>query len=629
LSWRSAINRYILYGDHLLEILKKILKYTVVLLFCLNFISQAFAESQTGFFYYLLPPQSEILINENTIFNEQEIGKMMYKKEESENLQVDMGKRGVKIIGKWYRTDVRENTRLEISENVKLQTGSIHVVNREKNTELKTIYLDDLKVDFKTADFIAFVAGDHSQKIIKVLEGEIEIKNEETTQKILLQQQYMTSANESGEILNPIPFDLNTTSSWWTDDDYIYEHEMLPIAHAGVDQRVPGNIPVVLNGSASEFKTGDIFVWTLVKGPQDENANEVEEVVFDSTNIVKPLFSPEVDGEYRFSLQITNEKGEKSNVDTVTVYVGKRYLRPISIFSDVSIEHPNNIAITYLYKKDVMVGSEDKESGMTLFRPDQILNRVEILKVVFKNKKQKIPSQEDLRSLQEPIFEDVSPDHWFAPYVYLAKQQNLIEGNNGFYRSSEDVLLVEALKIIVKANQINIDQYNSDEKPYPDVLVGAWYIPYLNFAKTYNLIDPDENGEIHPGEPLTRAQFAEIIYRMDSINLFEQRGFLYGYVLEKKSQEGIENAEIYIYKVLDNSESENKDDVEEFYRKGDLFFQTNTQTDGSFSVSLPIGIKYYIEAKKEENVSTNNIITELEEDVDTQIELEIEIHEEE
>lgn len=604
--------------------LKKIITIISVHFFAAFIILSAFAQEHEAFFYYLLAPQSTLTINDEVLSNDlEDIGQMRFKSAEQEEIFIDSQNPGIKVFSKNYRVDVKKNTSLTLTDTLNLDSGSIHISTLPTSIGRGSLQIQNLIINFQSADFIAFVSGDQREIIVKVLEGELEIENPDTSQKAVLKSQQATSTDESGRILIPFPFEHDSSNDWWESGYYDYDYKYLPIAHAGGDQRVLGNIPVVLDGSKSEFITGDIFEWTLKQGPKDASGVDVSEVAFDSTNIVKPLFTPTVEGEYYFSLQITNQNGEKSNLDDVLIYVGRRYLRPIAIFPDVPADHPNNLAITYLYKKNVMRGSEDPETGKFMFRPDDILNRVEILKTVFENKRQDIPTEDELRALEQSIFLDVKPDHWFAPYVYLAKEQGIVKGNDGLYRPADEVLLVEALKIIIKTNQISLDSYQpSPERIYPDAELDAWYLPYLSFVKKYNLVDVDNSGNVHPAQSLTRSKFAEIIYRMESINLLEKRGYLVGKLSDSETKESIANAEIYIYKAIEEEASEDSN-TSGFIEKGELFYKTSTSTDGSFSVSLPIHTKFYIEAISDNNVSINKIITEVQESQTTRIDLEI------
>jgi hypothetical protein len=173
------------------------------------------------------------------------------------------------------------------------------------------------------------------------------------------------------------------------------------------------------------------------------------------------------------------------------------------------------------------------------------------------------------------------------------------------------VLRSEALKILSAAYQINLDPFRKAfELPYPDAEPSAWYNPYLAMGKKYNLLEPDQKGDINPGKPITRAEFAEMMYRLESISFAEKRGFLSGKLKRGKTGQGVPKAEIYIYSTVDG-------------KRGELYYKTTTNNDGGFTVSLSTGSKYYIEGLLGNSISHTSIITEVQEEKTTKIELEI------
>ncbi|MDP2690982.1 MAG: S-layer homology domain-containing protein [bacterium] len=605
--------------------LKKLLVLFSVSLFAAFLVMTAKAQDADNVFYYLIPPQKSITINGERVTNNLATkGKMLFLNVVPEKVTVDKSTSGVRVISKNYHIDVNKDVQFILTEQFQLTAGSVHVITKDGSTAPETILLGNLSIQFQSADFLLFISGDQSQKILKVLEGDVTIESTQSEQKTILKSQQMTSTDATGKILVPVGFEMSPEQQWWTGKEYQVDFVKLPVANAGEDQRVLGSIAVVLEGSRSTFETGDIFEWSLVKGPTDSQGVQVKEVAFDSTNIVKPLFTPTVEGEYRFSLQITNQQGEKSNVDLVTIYVGKRYLKPIVIFPDVPADHPNNIAISYLYKKNVMTGSDDAATGKRLFRPEEKLNRVEILKTIFVLLgNEDIPTEEELQALGDDIFLDVKSNHWFAPYVYLGKKTGLITGHpDGSYRPADPVNLVEALKIITKAYKLSLEPYKGVGRPYPDAEGDAWYSLLLFFAKTYNLVDMDSLGNIHPDQDLTRGMFAEIIYRLDNVNFLEKRGYLMGTVRNASTKAVINAAEVFIYEALDSGAT-NGSEGDGFVKKGDLKLKTKTKQDGSFTVSLPTRTKYYIEVISNDKVSEKKIVTEVTEDKATVIELEI------
>ncbi len=176
-------------------------------------------------------------------------------------------------------------------------------------------------------------------------------------------------------------------------------------------------------------------------------------------------------------------------------------------FSDVPSSHKNYEAITYLSDRGVLSGYEDGT-----FKPENAVNRAEALKIII------VPLYETLQDPTENPFPDVSPDLWFAKYVQKAKERGIVSGDGvtGNFEGSRTVNLVEYLKILLLAYQINLDNYqNPTEVIFNDVQdLTQWFIPYLYYAATTNIIHADNANNIYPGDPLTRGEVAEITYRL-------------------------------------------------------------------------------------------------------------------
>ncbi len=578
--------------------------------------STALAAVQDTYFAYLLAPKTGLSINEELLENPNASALLVFQKADKEDLQVGPEQVGQRVLTNNYSVDIRKDASVSISHIFELNAGSIHVRPQEGNVEASEMKVADLMLSFTSAEFLAFVSGEGDEAVIKVIKGQVDVESPVTQQTASLNALEATSTDEEGRLLIPFPVEIQSTGAWWNAFAYKHDIPQVPIADAGDDQQALSNMSVTLDGSRSEFQTGDIFEWKLINAPKGSDGKALEKVSFNTLNIVKPVFTPKLSGEYGFSLQITDPEGVQSNTSTVKVFIGKEYLTPTVLFPDVLEEHPNNLAITYLYKKNVMRGSVDAETSEIMFRPEETINRVEILKTVFENLRAEIPKAEEI---DEGLFLDVKPEHWFAPYVQLAKEKNIIKGNDGLYRPADEVILVEAIKIIVEASEINIDSYKDElSLPYNDTEKGAWYNPYLFFVKKYGLFDADKNGNIQPSKALSRAEFAEIIYRLESSNLQEKKGFISGLVIDSKTKKAISNAEVFIYKTLGETEEES------FVEKGELFEKVSVNSAGAFTVTVPIHLKYYIEAITADNVSVNKVIIQVQEDEVERVELLIE-----
>lgn len=173
------------------------------------------------------------------------------------------------------------------------------------------------------------------------------------------------------------------------------------------------------------------------------------------------------------------------------------------IFSDVGNTHDNAEAIEYLYEQGIIGGYEDGT-----FRPDQEVNRVEILKMLLLGF-----GYDLIEEAEDEIFTDVDYKSWYAPYLITAYDWGIIDGyDDGTYQPGEVVNRVEFLKILTGAYGISLADYPIISL-YEDTEIDAWYAPYVQYSKDNELFDLVDN-YFYPGNAMTRGETAEAIYRM-------------------------------------------------------------------------------------------------------------------
>ncbi|MFH0834131.1 MAG: CAP domain-containing protein [Patescibacteria group bacterium] len=172
-------------------------------------------------------------------------------------------------------------------------------------------------------------------------------------------------------------------------------------------------------------------------------------------------------------------------------------------FPDVPRDHPNAAAIDYLSKESVISGYPDGT-----FRPENSVNRAEALKILL------LASGAEIQNPTQNVFPDVQVGQWFAPFVFSAKQKAIVAGYlDGSFRPEQTVNLVEALKILLNTNSVDLTNYSTNRQLFADSEKNAWYNPFLFYAQTFELIDSDSANRVHPAQPLTRGALAEIVYR--------------------------------------------------------------------------------------------------------------------
>lgn len=158
-------------------------------------------------------------------------------------------------------------------------------------------------------------------------------------------------------------------------------------------------------------------------------------------------------------------------------------------FTDITENTPNQEAIDFLTEKGIVSGYPDGT-----FKPDDTLNRAELLKIIIGATTKEQISAEQYKN----CFPDVG-DEWFAKYVCYAKEKGIISGYaDGTFRPAQKVNFVEGLKMQLKAFGY----------AYPES--DPWYKSAVDAASADRLIPFDI---VSFGQELKRVQMAEMITR--------------------------------------------------------------------------------------------------------------------
>ncbi|PIS32320.1 hypothetical protein COT40_00695 [Candidatus Peregrinibacteria bacterium CG08_land_8_20_14_0_20_41_10] len=193
---------------------------------------------------------------------------------------------------------------------------------------------------------------------------------------------------------------------------------------------------------------------------------------------------------------------EKYN-EIVTPSIGQATTTAPVIFKDVTTDHAQAQAIDYLRKHNIVKGYDDGT-----FQPNKLVNRAELMKMIVEG----IGITPDV-TLYRNCFPDVK-NEWFAPYICFAKSQDWIGGYaNGYFMPNQTINKVEALKIII--NALHLNRWLTTQvttKPYEDVELGEWYLPYVKLAKEKGILD-EKGNLLKPNEPMNRGSISGNIFR--------------------------------------------------------------------------------------------------------------------
>jgi len=185
-------------------------------------------------------------------------------------------------------------------------------------------------------------------------------------------------------------------------------------------------------------------------------------------------------------------------------------------FWDVPKDSPFCKAIELMSYRGVFEGYPDGS-----FRPYNDINRAEATKVIL------LALDYDIMSNNGSNlgYWDVITNEWYMPYLRTAQREGVATGYpDGSFRPGSTINRVELLRVFLEATDINVPHCNYS--PYADTPLNydtRWYMDYACFAKTYNLMDVDANGNFNPDQPMSRVDVAELFYR------FEKRGLFAGY----------------------------------------------------------------------------------------------------
>lgn len=268
----------------------------------------------------------------------------------------------------------------------------------------------------------------------------------------------------------------------------------------------------------------DAEVTLEIRDEGDTVAEIVEEVSLSegSHNLSwngKDLYGDYLDnGVYEYKLIAQNIKGkdvEKGNISIEDTSKTKNPFNNCGGYSDVKDSNKYCDAIDWATDQGIFTGYNDGT-----FKPNNPINRVEALKVIIEAMNIKTISS----SGSSLGFKDVNVYEWYMKYLETAMSLGIVNGySNGTFKPGNYVLRVEALKIMLEAGKAKygiVIPTHSYGEPYLDTPNNAgskWYLSYAWFAKENDLIDSDSY--FHPGQPMTRGQMADMLYRYHQADL--------------------------------------------------------------------------------------------------------------
>lgn len=227
-------------------------------------------------------------------------------------------------------------------------------------------------------------------------------------------------------------------------------------------------------------------------------------VVWDGTNTGG---DPMPEAEYTYKISAQNSEGTDEYTGNVTIDMGAASTY-CSGYPDVAFDDPLCPAITYVTDQGIFEGYPDGT-----FRSNDVINRVETTKVILEGFSIPLLPDDGttlgfsdviigewymtyLRTGKDEGIIQGYPDGTFRPN----QQVNRVEMLKIFFETSD-----------VDLSGVTITEAPYPDTPIETGT--SWYLPYVQFSKDNALVDPDASGNFNPAEGMMRGDVAKLFYR--------------------------------------------------------------------------------------------------------------------
>ena len=120
--------------------------------------------------------------------------------------------------------------------------------------------------------------------------------------------------------------------------------------------------------------------------------------------------------------------------------------------------------------------------------------------------------EEEMANAGAMPYTDVTEDDWFYDYVDFVWSFGLMSGAGAAF--APDSPLTRAMAVASLYRLIGDEEGIVPDGSYTDVPEGSWYELPVYWAREYEIISESADGLFRPDEPVTREQYAAMIFRM-------------------------------------------------------------------------------------------------------------------
>lgn len=169
------------------------------------------------------------------------------------------------------------------------------------------------------------------------------------------------------------------------------------------------------------------------------------------------------------------------------------------IFQDIE-GHWAKSYIEQLYLGGVVNGKSENN-----FDPNGYITRAELTKIALLGYEYS-PNLD----VTETPFVDVFPGDWFAGYVVLAKEKNIINGYGLLFKPNAFITRAEALKVLAESAGFD-PSLARGLITFTDVKSSDWFYNYVRIATELGVVNGYEDNTYRPNAFITRAEASKIL----------------------------------------------------------------------------------------------------------------------
>ena len=119
-------------------------------------------------------------------------------------------------------------------------------------------------------------------------------------------------------------------------------------------------------------------------------------------------------------------------------------------------------------------------------------------------------------------FSDIAFDDPYCPAIEYVKDQEIFSGYpDGTFGADLEINRAETVKVITEGFSVEMLEDDGTDLGFSDVETGAWYMEYLNTAKTAEIIEGYSDGTFRPAETVNYVEMMKIFIETADVQLTE------------------------------------------------------------------------------------------------------------